>query len=244
MATVIRKYRHTDVIMLTSLSTIVENAIKNKTALVAKRAIWADPFLSNLKTRIDTVIQANLGVDSAKELRQATQALVAVQKIAIDKLGLFKVQIEQDFKKTTIRRDEILNVLGFTAFYQDAYKNKSQDALIDLLYQFKKNMDVTLKTEVTAKGTDAASITEIISFADTLKNSNVSQETFKSNRPTLSEAAVNTFNDLYDDVIAVGKISSRLFLHDKPLKESFSYTKIANAQQTALKVKKTTPPTP
>lgn len=244
MATVIRKYRHTDVVMLTSLSTIVENAIKNKAALVAKRATWADPFLPNLKTRIDTVIQANLGVDSAKELRQATQALVAIQKTAIDKLGLFKVQIEQDFKKTPVRRDEILNLLGFASHYQNAYKNKSQDALIDLLYQFKKNMDAALKTEITAKGTDAASITEIIGFADTLKNSNVSQETFKSNRPTLSEQAIKTFNDLYDDVIAVGKISSRLFLQDKPLKESFSYTKIANAQQTALKVKKTTPPTP
>ncbi len=76
-------------------------------------------------------------------------------------------------------------------------------------------MDATLKTEVTAKGTDAASIVEIIGFADTLKNSNVSQETFKSNRPTLSEQAINTFNDLYDDVIAVGKISSRIFLQDK-----------------------------
>lgn len=243
MATVIRKYRHTDVVMLTSVSTIIENAIKNKAALIAKRATWADPFFPNLKTRIDTVIQANLGVDSGKDLRQATQALVAVQKTAIDKLGLFKVQIEQDFKKTPIRRDEILNVLGFTSFYQDAYKNKSQDALIDLLYQFKKNMDAALKTEVTAKGTDAASITEIIGFADTLKNSNVSQETFKSNRPALSEQAINTFNDLYDDVIAVGKISSRFFLHDKPLKETFSYTKIANAQQAVAKTKKT-PPTP
>ena len=245
MATVTRKYRHTDVVMLTSVSTIIENAIKNKVALIAKRATWADPFFPNLKTRIDTVIQANLGVDSAKDLRQATQTLVAVQKTAIDKLGLFKVQIEQDFKKTPIRRDEILNVLGFTSYYQDAYKNKSQDALIDLLYQFKQNMTAALKTEITTKGTDAASIVEIVGFADTLKNSNVSQETFKSNRPALSEQAINTFNDLYDDVIAVGKISSRFFLHDKPLKETFSYTKIANAQQAVTKVKKTpTPPNP
>lgn len=46
MLTVIRKYRHTDVVMLTSLSAIVENAIKNKTALVAKRATWADNSLT------------------------------------------------------------------------------------------------------------------------------------------------------------------------------------------------------
>ncbi len=80
--------------------------------------------MPNLKARIDTVIQANLGVDSAKDLRVATQALVSVQKIAIDKLGLFKVQIEQDFKKLPVRKDEILNVLGFSSFYQNAYKTK------------------------------------------------------------------------------------------------------------------------
>lgn len=243
MATVTKKFRHNIVVMVTAISTVVENAIKNKAAIVAKRATWADPFFPNLKTRIDTVVQTYLGVDSAKDLRNATQALIATQNTALDKLSFFQVQIKQDFKKTPVRRDEILNLLGFNSYYKQAYKNDSQDALINLLYQFKKNMDATLKTEITGKGTDAASITEIIGFADTLKNSNVSQETFKSNRTVLTEQATNVFNDLYDDVIAVGRISAGVFKKDNAIKETFSYTKLANAQQAALKVKKT-PVTP
>ena len=243
MATVTKKFRHNIVVMITAISTVVENAIKNKAAIVAKRATWVDPFLPNLKARIDTVVQTYLGVDSAKDLRNATQALIATQNTALDKLSFFQLQIKQDFKKAPIRRDEILNLLGFNDYYKQAYKNDSQDALINLLYQFKKNMDATLKAEITGKGTDVASITEIIGFADTLKNSNVSQETFKSNRTVLTEQATNVFNDLYDDVIAVGRISAGVFKKDKAIKETFSYTKLANAQQAALKVKKT-PVTP
>jgi hypothetical protein len=243
MATVTKKFRHNIVVMLTAISTVVENAIKNKAAIIAKRATWADPFLPNLKARIDTVVQTYLGIDTAKELRNATQTLVVIQNTALDKLSFFQLQIKQDFKKNPIRRDEILNTLGFNDYYAQAYKNDSQDALINLLYQFKKNMDATLKAEITTKGTDAASITEIVSFADSLKNSNVSQETFKSNRTVLTEQATIVFNDLYDDVIAVGTISAGVFKKDKALKETFSYTKLANAQQAALKAKKT-PVTP
>ena len=137
MATVTKKFRHNIVVMLTAIATIIENAIKNKAAIIAKRATWADPFLPNLKTRIDTVVQTYLGLDSAKDLRNATQALIVLQNTALDKLSFFQVQIKQDFKKIPVRRDEILNTLGFNDYYKQAYKNDSQDALINLLYQFK-----------------------------------------------------------------------------------------------------------
>lgn len=242
-----RKYSHSDIVMLTSSSTIIENAIAHKTFLVTKRANWADPFLPNIKTRIDTLVQTFIGVDSAKALRTSTQALLAVQTTALEKLSFFKVQIEEDFKKTPVRKTEILNLLGFTTYYQDASKNKSQDALINLLYQFKKNMDATLKTEITGKGTAATSIDEIVVFADSLKNANVLQETFKSNRPAITEQAIQAFNDLYDDVISIGRISSRAFTKDKAVKESFSYNKLAAAQKSlspTVKKAKATPKTP
>jgi hypothetical protein len=240
-----RAYKFSDVVMLTSISTIVENAITHKTALIAKRSTWGDPFFSNLKLRIDTLIQTYIGVDSAKSLRNATQTLLAIQEIALEKLSFFKVQIDADFKKTPVRKNEILNLLGFNTYYQDSYKNKSQDALINLLFQFKKNIDASLKTEITAKGTDATSIAEIIAFANNLNTANISQETFKSNRPTITEQAIIAFNDLYNDVISVSTISSKLFTKDKAIKESFSYNKLAAAQKSiSPKTKTTQPPTP
>ena len=146
-----------------------------------KRSTWADPFFTNLKTRIDTAVQTFLGVDSAKNLRQATQVVIGLQKNAILDLAEFKIQVVEDFKSDKIRRDEILNQLGFTSYHKGAQKG-DQEALINLLFQFKTNMVAALKTEITAKGTAATLIDRIITYANTLKNADVTQETFKGTR--------------------------------------------------------------
>lgn len=55
-------------------------------------------------------------MDSAKDLRNATQALKEIQTKALKVLGDVKVQIEEDFIKTKVRQKEILNNLGFAAY--------------------------------------------------------------------------------------------------------------------------------
>ena len=105
-------------------------------------------------------------------------------------------------------------------------------------------MTAALKTEITTKGTAATLIDEVISYADALNDANVNQETFKSNRPTLTDEAVKAFNDYYIDITAIGKIVQRFYKDDKALKETFSFTKIANAQKAAAKTKKATPKPP
>ena len=221
-----RNYNVKDVDMLVTASTIIESAIKNKAFLVTKRATWADPFFTNLKTRIDTVVQTFLGVDSAKNLRQATAVVIGLQKNAILDLAEFKIQVVEDFKSDKPRRDEILNQLGFTSYHKGAQKG-DQEALINLLFQFKTNMVAALKTEITAKGTAAVLIDRIISYATTLKNADVTQETFKGTRKELTEASLKEFNEIYDAVISICKISTKFFKDKPALKDQFSFTKVS-----------------
>lgn len=225
---VIRKYSHSDSIMLTSISTIVENAILHKSIILPKRATWKDPFLSDFKTRIDTVIKEHFGVDSAKDLRNATKTVNTQQSEVLHKLALLHEEIVQDFKNTPTRRSEILTNLGFSEFYKPAYQNHSHSAFIDLLFRIKQNMTDDLKAEIVAKGTEEQSINDIIAFAETLKNSNVTQSGFKVNRPIITEETVENFNTLYSDAIALGRICSKIFFDDKAIKDSFSYTTISN----------------
>jgi hypothetical protein len=239
----VRLYNCSDVVMFTTSSTVIENAKTHKADLIIKRSIWADPFFPNLEKRGDDLLKKYLGIDSAKDLRNATQLLKEIQIKALKALGDVKAQVEADFIKTKARQKEILTNLGFTAYYTQA-ANKNQEATVNLLFQFKKNMDATLKTEITAKGTAATLIDEVISYADALNDANVNQETFKSNRPTLTDEAVKAFNDYYIDVTAISKIIRRFYKDDIALKETFSFTKIANAQKAAAKVKKSIPKPP
>lgn len=226
MATTQRNYNSKDVDMLVTASTILETAISNKTFLQTKRSTWADPFFDDLKIRIDNAVQTYLGLDSAKDLRQATQALKGIQAQAIKDLAEVKVQITEDFKNNKTRRDEILTQLGFTKYHAAAQKG-DQEGLISLLFQFKTNLTATLKTEIVSKGTAKESLDTITGYADTLKNADVSQESYKGIRKTITATSVKEFNEIYDAVISICKISGKFFKDNAPVKDQFSYSKVS-----------------
>lgn len=222
-----RNYNCKDVEMLITIDTIIDAAIDNKDFLQSKRPSWKDPFFQNLKTATDNVVQNYLGIDNAKELRTATLQVLAVQMPALRDLAELKVQIEADFKNNTTQQKEILNTLGFTPFYAKT-KNKDQEALISLLYQYKTNLTPELKAEIVAKGTAEALLDTITSYADELKSKNVLQERKKGTKKETTEEAIIAFNTIYDQVIAVAKISATYFKDRPTIKEQFSFSKVKN----------------
>lgn len=243
MTTLTRAYKGKDAEMLTACSTITDHAIDHKTYLVSKRSTWADPFFPDLKARISNAFPEYLGIDNATELRQATQALLGIQKNTMQDLAEFKVQIMEDFKNNPPRRDEILNLLGFSQHLKEVQRY-SQEALVELLSKFKKNMSNQLKTEITSAGTSVSIITAITGYADVLKNSNITQETFKASRKEITASAVNEFNEIYTAVISVAKISAKFFKDNKAVQDKFSYTRTLNALNHSGSNGKNPPPPP
>lgn len=223
--TTTRKYRGKDVDMLVSCSTLLENALANKTFLQSKRSTWTDDFFTSIQTKIDKALEVHLGIDSAKDLRGATQVLKSIQKQALKDLAEVKVQIAEDFKKETVKQAEVLTQLGFTTYHKEA-QNNDQEALVQLLYKFKTNLTNDLKNEIVSKGTAETILTQITSYADTLKNADITQETFKGTRKEITETAVNAFNEIYDDVISIAKIASKFYQEEPIKKDLFSFNKI------------------
>ena len=219
--TTTRKYNGKDIDMLVSCSTLLENALANKTFLQSKRSTWTDDFFTAIQTKIDKALVDFLGVDSAKSLRGATQTLQNIQKQALKDLAEVKVQIVEDFKKEPIKQSEMLTQLGFTA-----YQKGSQEALVQLLYQFKTNLSSSLKSDLVTKGIEPSILDQITSYADTLKNADVTQETFKGTRKEITEAGVSAFNEIYDDVISIAKIAANFYKEEPIKKDLFSYRKI------------------
>ena len=223
--TALRLYKAKDVDMLIALSTIIESAITNKAFLQTKRSTWADPFFEDLQTEINQTIQNHLGLDNAKDLRQATQVVIGIQANAIRDLAEVKVQLFEDFKDNPTLQTEIQNQLGFTAYHKAAQKG-DQEALINLLFQFKTNLTPALKAQIEAKGTPAAILNAITAYADTLKDANVTQEGTKGTRKEVTAEAINQFNTIYNKVISVSKISSKFYKGNPPLQQQFSFTNV------------------
>lgn len=222
-----RNYKCKDVEMLIAAATITDSAIKNKAFLQSKRANWADPFFEDFKVQIDKTIENYLGADSAKQLRESTQLVLEIQTSAMKDLAELKTQIDADFKSSPVQRTEILTTLGFNTYYT-AVKNKDQEALINLLFQFKANLTAGLRAKITEQGTASATLDAIIAHAEQLKNANIIQEGYKGTRKEITAEALNAFNAIYDKVINIAVISAK-FYKDKPeLKDQFSFTKVKN----------------
>jgi len=238
MSTLQRGYKAKDVDMLIAAATITDSAIANKTFLQSKRSTWADPFFDDLKTEIDKAIQTHLGVDSAKDLRQATQVVIAIQASAIKDLAEVKVQLVEDFKDNPSHQTEILNQLGFTSYHKVAQKG-DQEAVINLLFQFKTNIE-PLRAEIVAKGTPDAILDKIIGYADQLKSADITQEGSKGTRKVITEEAVTEFNRIYNKVISVAKISTKFYKDSPAQKSQFSFNKVTKS----LNLAKSSTPTP
>lgn len=223
----LRIYKGKDVEMLITIDTIIDAAIANLDFLTSKRSTWKDPYLPNLKQAIDQAVQEHLGQDNAKALRNATQEVLAIQTPALKDLAEVKVQIESDFNDNPTLKKEILNTLGFTPFYSKT-KTKDQEALISLLYQFKTNLTHDLKEQIVTKGTAEEQLDKITSYADDLKNKNVLQEGKKGSKKEITEEAIIAFNAVYNEAIAVAKISAKFFKDRPTIQEQFSYTKVKN----------------
>ena len=223
----LRIYKGKDVEMLVTIDTIIDAAIANLDFLVSKRSTWKDPYLPDLKRAIDQAVQEHLGQDNAKALRNATLEVLAIQTPALKDLAEVKVQIESDFNKNPTLKKEILNTLGFTPFYSKT-KTKDQEALISLLYQFKTNLTPDLKGQIVTKGTAEEQLDKIASYADDLKNKNVLQESKKGTKKEITEEAIIAFNAVYNEAIAVAKISAKFFKDRPTIQEQFSYTKVKN----------------
>ena len=222
-----RNYKCKDVEMLITAATINDSAIKNKTFLQSKRANWADPFFEDFKDQIDQTIEDYLGLDSAKQLRDSTKIVLEIQANAMKDLAELKTQIDADFKSNPSQRTEILTTLGFNTYYT-AVKNKDQEALVNLLFQFKTNLTPEVRTKIIDQGTAPATLDTIILYAEELKNANITQEGNKGARKEITAEAVTAFNAIYDKVINIAVISAK-FYKDKPeLKDQFSFTKVKN----------------
>ena len=234
-AKIVRIYKVKDVEMLTATAAIIENAIANKTFLQTKRSTWANPFFEDLKTKIETTTETYLGKDSAQQMRQSTQIVLGIQKQALVDLAEFKVQVEEDFRKNPIQKTEILTQLGFTTYHKISQKG-DQEGLVNLLFQFKQNLNPTLNAEIAAKGTSQNTINKIVDYAQVLKNANIDQETFKGTRKEITDEAIKAFNEIYEDVISVAKIANNFYKSDKVKQQLFSFSKVsANLNSQSVK---------
>ena len=217
-----RAYKSKDVEMLLAAKTIAQSLKENLTDLSIVRSNWTKDYTEKLAAKIDNAIDHYLGIDKKKELRDATSKLAAIQTPALRDVSFMKTQLKVDFGK---QEKEIAKKLGYNKNLR-SIQNGNQEALIQILYAFKKGMTDDLKKQIVKKGTNPALINRIIGYADQLKEANVTQEALKETTKIISAEAIKAFNDIYEEMIGICKIASNFYRYDALKKEQFTFSKV------------------
>ncbi|MCG8410958.1 MAG: hypothetical protein MI739_06720 [Bacteroidales bacterium] len=230
-----RTYNCKDVDMLLASKTIIESLRSNLSELSLVRSNWTEEYVKSTATKIDNTIETYLGLDTKKELRNASANLSAIQTPAIRDLSFLKKQLEVDFAAEKPKLKEMIKNLGFEKNFRKV-QNSDQEGLIELLYAFKKGMTEELKTEIVAKGTNPQLIDSIIGYADQMSQANVSQETKKETSKAVTQEARISFNQIYTEIIGVCKIASSFYQYDALKKELFTFGKVLSNMNAPRKV--------
>jgi len=217
-----RIYSFKDVDMLLASRIIATNFRTNLVELEVIRTDWNEDFADKLAEEIDTTIDVCLGVDKRKELKEATDNLTDKQISVKRDLSFLKTQIKVDHPDQS---EKILSRLGYSR-YGDKVKNGDQEALIEMLYVFKKEMNDSLKAKICSGGINPAIIERVIQFADQMKLVNTLQETLKKTTKQFTGDVVDELNRIYQEVSGICKIAFSYFQMDPLKQEQFSFSGI------------------
>jgi hypothetical protein len=210
--------------MITALTVLFDLIIPKRDLLFVDYPHWADPYLTDIQVNINEAFKKFIGFDTSKELRDATAILVSIQTQALADLTTLKKQIEI-LVKDNATKIEYLKNLGFDEFYKAAKSKKSQPDSIKQLFRINKSITIALKKELVAQKITPALLDRLIAYADTLNNSNITQETFKYLSPEQTNATNIALNTLYTNALDVVKLSADFFLKkDKNLSKQLSYS--------------------
>ena len=225
MSNIVKHYSGKDAEMLVTVASIIDAAISHKAFLQSERSIWADPYFSNVKTKIDTAVKKHLGIENAKTLRQALVAVFELQNNAFEDVAELKSEIQENFRLESDVRDKLIENLGFKEYFKTAQKN-DEESLVNLLFQIKANLTSDLKKEFVSKGISAALLDRLVAYCAALKKSNVTNETFKASRYATTDEALQDFNEIFDTGKSIAKISSTFFREQKAIQALFDYKKV------------------
>ena len=224
----LKLYVYTDVSMLLIAKIVAYNIRDNIAELSKINPKWDLAFIDAIIARIEDAINNYLGYDVKKELRDATSNLTSIMSEVKTDLGVFKRLVNKFFKDVPAEKAEILNVLGFKK-YSKTGTSGTQNGLIKLLFDFKTNLNDTLRKELISRGIMESLLDNIIANASKLEGLNNTQEVIKGVITEKANFRKALFNDIYREVSGICIIASSHYKNSPAKSALFNFSKIAGS---------------
>ncbi len=224
-----RIYSESDSTCLVAAMTIAESAGDRQAAFENEDSTLTPEHFSALNKRIDDVAEYILGADNAAALRASTLELARLHAGAVVDLGFTKDIIETKFTANPIRRDELLSVLGFKAWYAAAVKGR-QEKMGELLKHISQFMSGDVQEDLMSKGLTKTRIARLREYAAGYLRKDASQEGHKENRKELSLEHVAELNAIYQEIMVLCRLGKRIYKGNAAIRDRFVFNKVVRQQ--------------
>lgn len=221
-----RIYKASDIRMLSACDIIADSALENLTEIEGINPAWDEAFFKDIKRRILELVKNVFGAKSVKDLKVATAELAGLQKNLLYHLTLLHQQITGAYRKDAARKKEILDDLGYTAYWKKAKDRKVQIALIEMLEVFEDECTPDLRDELVSKKISSTSLDFVLENLSGMFTLNVVQEGKKGSRKLITADVVDKFNDIYSDTIFYTGSVRTLFQKDPIRQKSFTFSHV------------------
>jgi hypothetical protein len=227
-----QKFNFKPLPVLVAALAVADHFEAEKQVFIGEKPLWNDPFIATFREAVSRVMNEFYGINTKEELQKQTRLVNELAGKVHDDLEMVKTQIERGFRATPERGEWVLAKLGFNEYWSKA-SNSNQSMLIGLLLAFRNNLDQALLAELEQHEVNSARLDKLLSYADTLNQANITQESLKGSTKLDTEKAVLALNDIYDRAMDICAIGRQLFKNDKLKKELFVFGKLVKKQGTA-----------
>lgn len=220
-----RKYRGKDIEMLLALLILIGYIKERQKELGGYLTTLTLDAIIDLEKRVNRCLDVDLNVKNGLKLAGLTRRVNEIYDLAEGQLGILESLIDMKFKTDPYFVKDMKLKFGFTEHLKRVREQDDQEALINLLLNFKASYPEYDKA-FTNKGINPTIAETLVTCATKLKEADVEQEQLKENTPALNQEKVIHFNAIYEEVMDLCRFAKRVY-HDQPnVKKKFAYTSV------------------
>jgi hypothetical protein len=217
--------------MLIAALTVADHFEQEKETFVNEMPAWSDPFIADFRATVELILTEYFGSSSREELQEQTNLVNELTEKAKDDLEMVKTQIERGFRNDLKEQQSIIQQLGFRAYWSKASRN-NQSEMIGLLLTFSSHLDEAMRTKLEQHQVNPGRLTNIMGYADTLNQANITQESLKGSSKLDTKESISALNDAYAQAMDICAIGKSLFKHEPVKRELFVFSKLVKSQGT------------
>ncbi len=214
---------------------IAQSFSENIYELSSIRRNWSPDYASNLKERIDRIINKYFTQDLILEHLEQHSQFYDLMISALRDISVFRAELKVDFSHDKKFLKQMFEDLGYDDFFSEA-KNGDHYSLYEMMSTFKLNMIPELQQVILARGIDKSLINRLLSYPeklDELKNClGVTQEKEQHDADFKQE-----IDAIYGEIKIICRIASAYYEFDPLLRNEFSFYKVMiNLKKLAIEV--------